>query len=125
MEKYYRKGKNNKHYRLTKTLKSVPTMFNPNIQTSQCSSSSHIISPVTVPRRSPRKRIYQDDQYQSFMSYGLINKLSDTEESLSLHGFLFKKNNNDYVAFHKPEFSVKCAPEVTECIKINKELHVK
>ena len=123
-EKYYRKGKNDKHYRLTKTLQPVPTVFNPNIQTSQCSSSSHIISPVTVPRRSPRKRIYQDDQYQSFMSYGLINKLSDTEESLSLHGFLFKKNN-DYVAFHKPEFSVKCAPEVTECIKINKELHVK
>ena len=78
-----------------------------------------------MPRRSPRKRIYQDDQYQSFISYGLINKLSDTEESLFLHGFLFKKNNNDYVAFHKPEFSVKYAPEVTECIKINKELHVK
>ena len=58
------------------------------------------------------------------MSYGLINKLSDTEESLSIHGFLFKKNN-DYVALHKPEFSLKCAPEVTECIKINKELHVK
>ena len=102
----------------------MPTIFSPNIQTSQCSSSSHIISPVTVPRRSPRKRIYQDDQYQSFMSYGLINKLSYTEESLSLHGFLFKKNN-DYVAFHKPELSVKCAPEVTECIKIYKELHVK
>ena len=41
-EKYYRKGKNDKRYRLTKTLKPVPTIFNPNIQTSQCSSSSHI-----------------------------------------------------------------------------------
>ena len=100
------------------------TIFNPNIQTSQCSSSSHIISPVTVPRRSPRKRIYQDDQYQSFMNYDLINKLSDIEESLSLAGFLFKKNN-DYVTFYKIEFSEKRAPEVTECIKIDKELHVK
>ena len=98
-EKYYRKGKNDKCYRLTKTLRPVPTIFNPNIQTSQCSSSSHIISPVAVPRRSPRKRIYQDDQYQSFMNYDLINKLSDIEESLSLAGFLFKKNN-DYVTFY-------------------------
>ena len=53
-EKYYSKGKNDKRCRLTKTLKPVPTIFNPNIQISQCSSSSHIISPVTVPRRSPR-----------------------------------------------------------------------
>ena len=105
-------------------MKPVPTIFNPNIQTSQCSSSSHIISPVTVPRRSPRKRIYQDDQYQSFMNYDLINKLSDIEESLSLAGFLFKKNNG-YVIFFKIRFSEKRAPELTECIKIEKELNVK
>ena len=102
----------------------MPTIFNPNIQTSQCSSSSHIISPVTVPRRSLRTRISQDDQYQSFMNYDLISKLSDIEERLSLAGFLFKKNN-DYVTFCKIEFSEKRAPEVTECIIIDKELHVK
>ena len=122
-EIYYRKSKNDKRYRIAKTLKAVPATFNPNTQTSQCISSSHIISSVTVPRRSARKRIYQDDQYQSFMNYDLINKLSDIEESLSLAGFLFKKNN-DYVTFYKIEFSEKRAPEVTECIKIEK-LHVK
>ena len=116
-EKYYRKDKNDKRYRLTKTLKRVPTIFNPKIQTSQCSSSSHIISPVTVPRRSPRKRIYQDDQYQSFINYDLINKLSGIEESLSLAGFLF--------TLYKIEFSEKRALEVTECIIIDDELQVK
>ena len=77
-----------------------------------------------MPRRSPRKCIYQDDQYQyqSFINYDLINKLSDIEESLSFARFLFKKNN---VTFYKIKFSEKCAPEVTECIKIDKELHVK
>ena len=123
-EKYYRNGKNDKRYRLTKTLKPVPTIFNPNIQTSQCSSSSHIISPVTVPRRSPRKRIYQDDQYQSFMNYDLINKLSDIEESPSLAGFLFKENSH-YVTFYKIEVSEKRAPEVTECINIDKKFTCK
>ena len=122
--KYYRKGKNDKRYRLTKILKPVSTIFNPNIQTSECSSSSHIISPVTVTRRSPRKHIYQDGQYQSFMNYDLINKLSDIEESISPVGFLFKKNN-DYFTFYKIEFSEKRASEVTECIKIDEELHVK
>ena len=58
------------------------------------------------------------------MNYNLINKLSDTEESLSPAGFSFKENN-DYVTFYKTEFSKKSAPEVTECIKIDKELHVK
>ena len=58
------------------------------------------------------------------MNYDLINKLSDIEESLSLAGFLFKKNN-DYVTFYRTEFSEKRTPEVTECIKIDKELHVK
>ena len=38
------------------------------------------------------------------MNYDVINKLSDVEESLSLAGFLFKKNN-DYITFCKIEFS--------------------
>ena len=88
-EKYYRKGKNDKRYRLTKTLKPVPTIFTPSIQASQRSSSSHVISPVTLPWRSPRKSIYQD-QYQSFENYDLINKLSDIEESLSLNCFFIQ-----------------------------------
>ena len=58
------------------------------------------------------------------MNYDLISKLSDIEERLSLAGFLFKKNNH-YVTFCKIEFSEKRAPEVTESIIIDKELHVK
>ena len=46
------------------------------------------------------------------MNYDLINKLIDIKESLSLAGFLFKKNN-DYVTFFKIEFSEKHTPEVT------------
>ena len=121
-ENYYKKRKNNKHDHLTKTLKPVPTIFHPNIQTSQCSSSSHAISPATVPRTSSRKRIYQDDKCQSFLNYDLSNKSSDIEESLSPAGFLFKENN-DYVTFYKVQYSENRAAEVTEWIV--KELHEK
>ena len=79
---------------------------------------------MTEPRRSPRKHIYQDDQYPSFMNYDLINKLTDFEESLSPAGFLLKENN-DNGTFYKSAFSEKRAPEVTKCIKIDKELRVK
>ena len=58
------------------------------------------------------------------MYYDLINKFSDIDEGLSLADFLFKKDN-DYVTFFKIEFSEKRSPEVTGCIKIDKELHVK
>ena len=58
------------------------------------------------------------------MNYDLINKLSDIEESLSPAGFLFKENN-DYVTFYQFDFREKRAPEVTECIKIDKDLHIK
>ena len=71
---------------------------------------------MKVPRKFPRKHIYQDDQYQSFINYDLINKLNDIEESLSADGFLFKENN-DYVTFYKIE--------VTECNIIENKLHVK
>ena len=58
------------------------------------------------------------------MNYNLISKLSDIEGSLSITGFLFKKSN-DYVTLYKIDFNEKRAPEVTECIKIDKKLHVK
>ena len=53
-----------------------------------------------------------------------LANLIDIKERLSVAGFLFKKNN-DYVTFCKIDFNKKRAPEVTECIIINKELHVK
>ena len=39
--------------------------------------------------------------------------------------FFWLKENNDYVTIYKGEFSEKRAPEVTEYIEIDKELHAK
>ena len=63
--KYFRKGQNNKRYRLIKKLKPVPIIFNPSYVT-QSSSSSNSISPVSILRKSPRKRIFQEEQYETF-----------------------------------------------------------
>ena len=65
--KYFRKGQKNKTYRLIKKLKPVPTIFNPTYFT-KSSSSSNLISPASIPRKSPRKRIFQEGQYETFLA---------------------------------------------------------
>ena len=57
------------------------------------------------------------------MNYNFINKLGNIKESLYPAAFIFKENNN-YVTFYKIGFSEKHAPEVTKCIKNDKELYV-
>ena len=57
------------------------------------------------------------------MNYDFTNKLSDIKESFYPAGFIFKEDNN-YVTFYKIGFIEKHAPEVTECINTDKELHV-
>ena len=55
----------------------------------------------------------------------LITKLVTSKKVFRLlFFFFFLEENNDYVIFYKTEIREKCAPEVTECIKI-KKLHVK
>ena len=63
--KYFRKSQNNKCYRLIKKLKPEPTIFNPSYVT-QSSSSFNLISPVSIPRKSLKKRIFQEEQYETF-----------------------------------------------------------
>ena len=58
--KYFGKGQNNKCYRLIKKLKPVRTIFNASYVT-QSSWSSNLISPVSIPRKSPRKEIFQEE----------------------------------------------------------------
>ena len=66
--KYFRKGQNNKRYYLIKKLKPVPTIFNPSYVT-ESSSSSNLISPVSIPRKSARKRIFQEKLYETFFGW--------------------------------------------------------
>lgn len=121
--KYYKKGDNGNRYRLVKSLKPVPTIFDPNINVPSSSSAAYHLSPVSVPRHSPRKRVYQEDQYQEFVKDDMIKEFGDINETLSPSGYLFNKSN-DYVTFYKLAYNDMAVLEITECIKVDKELHV-
>ena len=95
--KYFRKGRNNKRYHLIKKLKPVPTIFKLSYVT-QSLSSSNLISQVSGPRKSPRKGIFQEEQYQTFLADDSIKKLSDINENFGPPGYSFQKRD-DYVKF--------------------------
>ena len=98
-DKYYQKGEGNKRFRLIKTLKPVPTMFDPSNSNFQNSSACQVTSPVSIPRKSPRKRSYQEDQYQSFLADDVIKNFSDINEDISPSGYSFQQYDDRVVFF--------------------------
>ena len=76
-DKHYQKGEGNERFRLIKTLKLVPTKFdrsNPNLS----------LPGVSIPRKLPRKRTYQEDHHHSFIAEFVIKSFSDINEIICL-----------------------------------------
>ena len=101
----------------------MPTIFNPSYVT-QSSSPSNLISPVTIPRKSTRKQIFQDEQYETFLVNDSIKNLSNINENLAPPEYSFQQRD-DHVKFFRLDDNEMLVPEVTEGIRIDKELHVK
>ena len=93
-DKNYQKGEGNKRFRLIKTLKPVPTIFNPSNPNFRNSSACQVTSPVTIPRKLTRKLVYQEDHYQSFLADDVIKTDSDINESLRPSGYSFQKDDD-------------------------------
>ena len=54
----------------------------------------------SIPRRSPRKRTYQEDEYEKFLKTDLIKDFSKINETFSHPGYLFKQHD-DHIIFYK------------------------
>ena len=98
-DKYYQKGEGNKRFRLIKTLKPVPTIFDPSNPNFRNSSACQITSPVSIPRKSPRKHLYQEDQYQSFLADDVIKNFSDINKNTCPSGYLFQQYDDRVLFF--------------------------
>ena len=68
LNKNIAKGKNSKPYRLVMNMKPVTTLFDPKKVINKNSDINNIISRICIPCRRPSKRLYQEDQYESFIS---------------------------------------------------------
>ena len=49
----------------------------------QSTSASHKTSPVSILRKSPRKRVYQEEQFETFLVHDSIKEFSDINANVS------------------------------------------
>ena len=120
---YYKLGAQRKRYGLVKKLNPVVTIFEPE-ESHLSTESKYLKSRVSVPRKSPTKRVYQQDQFKLSEEQDKIKSFDDIDSMLTLLGYTFHKCD-DYVVFYHIETNVLNVPEVTDCARVDRDLHVK
>ena len=115
--KFLKKGEHEKRFRLIKTLKQIPTIYPASTKTSSTYK-------VSLTRKSPKKRVFQEDQYDEFKRNNNIIGLESITESDCPQGYLYAKYE-DHVVLHKIALNELHVPEVTACIRVDDKLYVK
>ena len=77
--------------------------------------SKHLKLPVSVPRESPTKWVYQQDQFKLFKEQDKIKSFVDINSTLT-PGYTFQKYNN-LVVFYRLG-TVLNVTEVTDCVRV-------
>ena len=101
----------------------MPAIFDPE-ESHLSEESKHMKSSVSVPRRSLTKRDYEQDLFELYEEQGKIKSFNDIDSTLILPGYTFQKDD-DLVVFDCLETNMLNVPEVTDCMRVNRELHVK
>ena len=114
-------GKEGKRYRLIKSLKPLPTIFNP--ESEDGPTTSQLKAPVSIPRKSSKKRIFQEEQLDEFLDYDIIKSFTDFD-TLTPSGYTFTKYD-DHIVYYQMEINELSVPEVKGCIRVDRDLHVK
>ena len=81
-------------------MKPVPAIFDLRKVINKNSEINNTTSPVSIPRRSARKRLYQEDQYESFISKDSVKDFTCLNKNFSSSGYTFRKNH-DHILFYK------------------------
>ena len=85
---YYKAGAEGKRLRLAKKLKPMPTIFDL-VESHFSAESKHLKSPIFVPRKSPTKIVYQQDQFKLFEEQDKIKIFDDISSTLTPPGYTF------------------------------------
>ena len=100
----------------------MPTIFDLE-ENNLSAESKHLNLPVSVPKKSPTKRVYQQDQFKLFEEQDKIKSFDDINFTLTPPGYTFQKYD-DLVAFYRLE-TVLNVTEVTDCVRVDRDLKVK
>ena len=97
----------------------MPTIFY--LEESNLSAESkHLKLAVSLPRKSPTKRVYQQDQFQLFEEQDKIKSFDDINSTLTLPGYTFQKYG-DFVVCYRLETGLNVT-EVTDCVRVDRDL---
>ena len=118
--RYYQKGEGNKRFRLIKTLKPVPTIFDPKNPNFQNSSACQVTSPVSIPKNHQENACTKNIQYQSFIADDVIKNFSDINKGFCPSGYSYQQYD-DQVVFLYLINNHMLIPEVTGCIQVDSE----
>ena len=96
-----------------KKLNPVPTIFDPGESSNLSAEANHLKSPLSVPRKSPMKRVYQEDQLHVFEEQDKIKRFDDIDSKLAPLGYTFQRYD-DHVVFYRLQTNDLNVPEVTD-----------
>ena len=77
-------------------MEPAATIFDPKINKN--SEINNVTSPICIPQRTSRKRLYQEDQYELFISKDLAKDFTYLNDSFPPGGYTFTKND-DHVLY--------------------------
>ena len=92
-------------------MKLIPTILDSKKAINKNSERNNVTSTSNIPRRSPRKRLFQEDQYESFISKDSVKDFTCLNESFSPSGYVLY-----HFLFYKLEENEMSKPEVKDCI---------
>ena len=113
---YYKTGAQGKRYRSVKKLKPAPTIFDPE-ESHLSAESEHLKSPISVPRKSSKKRVYEQDQFKLFEEQDKVKSFNNIDSTLTPLGYTFQKYDGHAVFYHL-ETNVLNVSEVTDCVQV-------
>ena len=96
----------------------MPTIFDLE-GTSLSVESIHLKLPAYIPRKSPTKRVYQQDQFTLFEEQDKIKSFDAINSTLTPPEYSFQKYNN-LVVFYRLE-TVLNATEVPDCVRVDRD----
>ena len=96
----------------------MPTIFDLEGR-SLSAESKHLKLPASVPRKSPTKRVYQQDQLKLFEEQDKIKSFDAINSTLTPPEYTFQKYNN-LVVFYRLE-TVLNATEVPDCVRVDRD----
>ena len=118
-EKYVKFGKRN---HLKWEMLPIPTIHTNDEHDKTVSPSS--LSVPKVPRKAPRKRIFQEDEMPTFLSKDKIKDFESITESDCLPGFSFVKQDGIVIMYNLVIDDKTRIPVIHESISIDSKLHV-